>query len=414
MATAIERQQQHATAARELERFQELAGRFRRRLAPTRTATVPQRKPPTAPRRPSRPSSRPYATVLLSEIPWWQFAVRRAARAEAVRQAEREHERLLAQYARREREHAAEVERLRREAEAEQRLLGLAQQRLANGDPAAVQIAVRHALTTLPFSATLVALNGSVASVAVALPPPERSVPEREPAYTQTGKPTSRKLNQGERNDLFCEFICGAALAAARTGIAAATVLTEARVIVLVDRHGERQAVAHCAVRRGSCMSWNSDTDPVTAFYESNGTVEQAGRTRAVQPLDHEAELDVAPGATSATHQLLASSLTRAVGHELAASMPLRMLLAHTRGIGNAGAFVLLRRVSEACESELTAARNPPQMPLGAPSPCRCAYVPMWDTAGRLSLSEQDCAGCAGTPSASVGVRVGHGEPSAT
>ena len=205
------------------------------------------------------------------------------------------HQHLLDNFGSLEREHAAELERMRRETEAEQRLLEVARQRLTDGDPAAVELAVRHALRALPFSAALAGLNGSVASIAVALPPAEDAVPEREPSFTPTGKATSRKLNSGQRNDLFCELVCGAALSAARRSMAAASALTETRVIVLVDEPGHSPAVAHCAVRRANCERWRSDTDVVEAFYEADGCVERAGRTRAVQPLDRDAARDVEP-----------------------------------------------------------------------------------------------------------------------
>ena len=49
MATAAERQQQHAIALRELARFEEMLDTFRvRPLAPP-AATVPERRPPAAP-----------------------------------------------------------------------------------------------------------------------------------------------------------------------------------------------------------------------------------------------------------------------------------------------------------------------------------------------------------------------------
>ena len=65
------------------------------------------------------------------------------------------HQHLLDNFGSLEREHAAELERTRRETEAEQRLLEVARKRLADGDPAAVELAVRHALRALPFTAAL-------------------------------------------------------------------------------------------------------------------------------------------------------------------------------------------------------------------------------------------------------------------
>jgi hypothetical protein len=282
MATAAEREQQHAMAAHAGERFHELAGTFRRHPA-SPVAAKARARPAAAPvQRPARPSSASWAARLLDGIPWWQLAVRRAAREEAERQADQEHQRLIVTYEQRRQEQAAESERQQREQELEQQLLDLVHRRIDDGEPRAVSLTIGDALGRLPLAADLVSLKGSQAALRVSVPGVEAVVPEREPIYTAGGKPSTRKLNQTERNDRYAEVVCAAALAAARTALGVTASLERAAVLVCASG----APVAYCSLTSGAWRRWSSRTDVVEAFYDSDGWMEQAGRTRALQPLD--------------------------------------------------------------------------------------------------------------------------------
>jgi hypothetical protein len=227
----------------------------------------------------------PYASQMLATIPWWQVALRREARSEAERLADREHELLLTAFAAREREYAAELDRLQQEQAAEQRLLDSAHRRLEDGEPAAVSVAVASALKAAPVKASVVALRDDAVAIAVVVPGAELAVPAREPSVTAGGKPSTRKLNQGERNDLHCELVCSAAMTAARTALQAAGTLARANVVAVLSEGGSQMPVAYCSVGRDEWRRWGS-ADVVEAFYDADGWIEQSGRARAVQPLD--------------------------------------------------------------------------------------------------------------------------------
>jgi hypothetical protein len=287
VATAVERQHQHAMAVSAARRFDATVDGFRQEPARPRPARAKARTAAASVERPSRPSATPYAERLLAGIPWWQFAVRRAARQEGERQADLEHQRLIAKYEQRRQEQTAEAARLEREREVEQRLLDRVHQRIADGDAHAVALAVGTALDALPFAAELVSIDGHEAALRVTVAHTEGAVPEREPTYTAAGKPSTRKLNQTERNERHCELICGAALATARTALGVAPSLRRAAVVVRVDHGRELVAVAYCSVQSGGWTRWSSSqTNVMEAFYDADGWIEQAGRTRAVQPLD--------------------------------------------------------------------------------------------------------------------------------
>lgn len=295
MATAAERAHQHALAADAMERFRWKVDAFRR---PPRTGSLPSpavRQPPAAPAQPPRPSSAPIAQELIANVPWWQPAVRREARRQAERIADERHAALLRQFEQRKAVHVSELRRLDKEERSERRLLNLARRRLAESDPRAVGHAVRVALTSLPVPVGRVALDGDRAFVSAVVPPLAEVVPEREPARTSTGKPSTRKLGVGERNELYAELVCGTTLAAAAYALAAAPSLSTASAVVAAGPQNDSHAAAYCMLHRADVArlisSWR---DVIEAFFDCDGHFEERGRTRAVQPLDAERHPELA------------------------------------------------------------------------------------------------------------------------
>jgi hypothetical protein len=198
-----------------------------------------------------------------------------------------EHRRLLRKHEVRKAEIAREAERLELERQAEQRLLEVAHERLLGGDPAAIRVAVCAALKTHPVRTELAAVENQRIWLAVFAPPVESLVPERELSVTGSGKPTTRKRNKGDRNELYAEALCGAALGAARSALTAAPPVGHATVVVFAGDNPGHPPVAYCQVSRDDWKQWApSSTDVVTAFYDCDGIIEQGGRAREIRPLD--------------------------------------------------------------------------------------------------------------------------------
>lgn len=286
--TAAERQEAHRLATEEVRKFARSSSVHRRASSSARPRAVVRAVPraPEKPPEPKRPPETEFAAALLATIPWWRFGERSVARRLAKQQADDayrlsldNHRAVLAEHARRLEAHQATLQRLVDERDAEDRLLDRAHKRLTAGHRDASRRAIAAVLGELPAEAQLVGWHGDVALVAIRAPRLE-IVPEREPTFTSTGKPSTRKLNQGERNDLLAEFVASVCLAAAHRAAAAAPGVT-AVVAAAVD--SQRALLGYCEAGRKRVKL--SD-DPVSALYDADGDLRQAGRTRKLEPLD--------------------------------------------------------------------------------------------------------------------------------
>lgn len=298
MATAREREAAHrdaGSAERELERLTSLHRAAWRAPAAPEAPARPRPPEPAAPTRPREPGPSRFLTALLREIPWWRPAERRAAQDVARGQAQDAYQRALADHEQQLRAHARQVEdhrrvlaRLDAEQAAEQRLLDRGRQRLAAGDPAASARAIAQALSSLPNPARLVRLSGHEALIAVQAPDAERVVPERLPHWTASGKPTTRRLNQTERNEYHAEVVAAIVVAAGRRALTAAPGVSVATVAA-ISRSGEILAHARPTRGRGAV-----DDDAISALYDCDGDLEPRGRTGALAALPVEDRSDLA------------------------------------------------------------------------------------------------------------------------
>lgn len=286
MPTAYERQQQFAEADAAHQRLRHLIENFRAPLAAPAPVRAKLRQAGQAPSAPAGPEPRPFARALLRDVPPWQFAVRHAAQVLARQQAETAHEHALAQHQARLREHRAAQRRQEAEQRIEQRLLDTAFGMLEGGSPRHVRVALTDALERYKWPAQVVRVEKSFAAVRITVPAVDVVVPDREPSVTPGGKPTTRKLPQGERNDLYAEVVASAALGAARLALVSAPSLQRAGTAAFSDDQSRTNPIAWCSLRREALRAAEASDDALLAFYDADGLMEAAGRTRELRPLD--------------------------------------------------------------------------------------------------------------------------------
>lgn len=238
------------------------------------------------PREPKRPGVEPFAARLLAGVPRWRFGERRIARQLAEQHADgthqlalEAHQAALAVHDEQIAAHQRDVARLERERETEGRLLQMVHERLLAGDVAATSRAITAALEDLPVQAELVGWHQGAALVAVAAPTID-TVPERAPDWTASGKPTTRKLSQTQRNELHADAVAAVTIAAARRAQIAAPAVPSVVCAALDNR---RAILAHCRVSRAGDRP---SEDAVIALYDLDGQLEETGRTRKLAAVD--------------------------------------------------------------------------------------------------------------------------------
>lgn len=278
-----------------MDHFTRLTSLYLERAPEAQPRRAPERPPPPAPTPPSpptRPASARYAEPLLAGIPRWRGGERRIARQLAEQQADEAyrlgmeaHELQLEAHRQRVNERQEHLVRLRDELAAEQRLLDRAHERLMRGDKNASVPAISAALKALPTTSWFVGWRADEAMIAVAAPSLEM-VPEREPTFTSTGKPSTRKLNQTERHDLHAELVAAITLAAGHVATAASPGISGALVAALDD---VGDVLAHCRVDRQTPLH----ADPVTTLYDADGDINPVGRTHKLTAVDIDGLRDV-------------------------------------------------------------------------------------------------------------------------
>jgi len=242
--TDLERQQAHNLAKRQ---WDTLAAKTRvltaQPVSPLPQAGAPLVEPvPEPPAPPAAPDVRVLAARLFSQIPWWARGERRVARRLAGEQAAQLAERQAQAYERACGLHREAVdavglrnEKHRRDHATEQRLLTLLRDRLEAGDDAVVAFSTARLAASLAFRVHLHLERGRAIVLVPALD--IEDVPERVATETAAGKPTTRKLNKGERNAALAESIAARTTGAATVIAAGMPAATEVH-LAAVDRSG--------------------------------------------------------------------------------------------------------------------------------------------------------------------------------
>lgn len=150
--------------------------------------------------------------------------------------------------------------------------------RMQAADPAVVMPALDEAMADNPLEAVTVDVTDGHASLLMIVPDEAELLGEREPATTDAGYPTTRKMSQTRRNELYLAALSANLMATAVEAAAVAPAL---------------QAVTVVAVRRGS-----DDDGPVAALQADLDRLFPAstrvpGATRAVNQEDMAAAEDL-------------------------------------------------------------------------------------------------------------------------
>lgn len=250
---------------------------------------APERSPVPAVNPPSAPGRRPvseFAGPMLAGIPALYFGEKRVARALAAEQVEEAyeadveaHSREVVRYELRVALREQAVESRAKELEAEKRLLESAFQRLSAGDRRASELAIVAVLSKAPVSSRLVGWLGGRPVLRVDVPDGSE-IPERRPAVTPGGKPTTKKRSQTEVNDALAEVVASVTLAVGRAALSAAPGI-EGVEIVAIEPDGA--VVAQCALERGSIAKTRYAVDDLLA---NEGLISQSGRVRSLDEIE--------------------------------------------------------------------------------------------------------------------------------
>ena len=187
------------------------------------------------------------------------------------------------------------LERRRREVarDEEQARLDGEWQRLVGNDPPTVLAALDAAFEDNEAPAAPVNCEGDEVTVMVLFEPSD-AIPDKKPAVTPSGKPTLRKRNKTERNDLYVASMASNVLATVKEAFAAAPGIN--RVVVVAVRKDEVPRASrpllsclYCGrFKRGRFerLDW-SRSDPLTEIsLVPQALIERKGRTAEVVPLD--------------------------------------------------------------------------------------------------------------------------------
>lgn len=290
-----EREQRAAQRAQEL---QALAARVEHLLSLHRQEFPPARPPVAPPARPvdEKEIERRWLRRERAGIPWFRRRERRAARERARAAAARE----IAQERRRREE---EREALQRELDEHWRLL------CAN-DPPTVLETLEAAFADNEAPAAPIDCENGRATV-VLLVEGEELVPERVPTLTPTGRPTTRKLSQTDRNRFYRSWIFSNVLVTAKEAFAVAPGLAAVTVVALrreTNPFGETRLSALYAGTfsrdRFERLDFSRDDVLDAPLYAEEVRLETKGRTMAVRPLDLDKHPDLKDLVEAASSEL--------------------------------------------------------------------------------------------------------------
>ena len=215
-----------------------------------------------------------------AEHPFYAFARRRAARAQARDAAMAEHTQLVM---------AAHEQTV-----ADQRLLDEYWEQLLAGDPDTVLGALARALEDNDAESAPVGVEDDVASVVVRVPDAE-TLPQRIPGTTAAGNLSLRKATKTQWNALYTLMVAGYVVVTAKEVLAVAPSVREVSVVAIRrtarDAYGQREPETMLAARftRRSLegVRW-ADADALQVVTDASveHALEQKGVARELQPLD--------------------------------------------------------------------------------------------------------------------------------
>ena len=159
-----------------------------------------------------------YQRVAVEGIPLLKRQERGSAKAQAAKQAERDHAAML----------RAAGEQHRADQAALDHLWAL----LCANDPEIVLATLEEAFADNEAPAVAVGVEGDEVTLLVMVPSID-AVPERKPAMTAAGRPTMAMMTKAERNTLYASFVCGHVLLTLKESLAVAPGLGAVRIVVL-------------------------------------------------------------------------------------------------------------------------------------------------------------------------------------
>lgn len=285
MATAFEREQLFRAAVEDDRKLAQVSTLYRRQFPQPSAQEAPARPDPPGLTKPKPRPRQDFEPDRLSSVPRWQLAVRRVARDQAGELARRDHEQALAAHKKALGERDGTLARLKAERDAEGRLLIAAHQRLLDGNETVMRRTLATRLRDAPVPSSLVHLLDGHAHLALRALSLSSLVPDRAPTTTAKGTSTTRKRGQTETNNLYAEVVCGLALTAAAIALTAAPTLERVSVLVTEGTGRNAPVIAFCSVAREDLPKTREISDPIAAFYDNAGILEQAGRTHELKPL---------------------------------------------------------------------------------------------------------------------------------
>jgi hypothetical protein len=200
-----------------------------------------------------------------------------------------------------EQEIAEEEARRQRLREETQRALDESWRKLLDNDPETVLATLEDAFADNEAPATPVDCQGGRVTTIMLLDGPD-SIPERVPKLTSTGKPSSRKLNKTERNELYLGWMSSNLLATIREAFAVAPSIHAVTVVVLrrepMSPFGEeRLSVIYAGTlprEQTNRIVWDQPEALDAIFHADNLLIETKGRTKELVPVNLESHPDLA------------------------------------------------------------------------------------------------------------------------
>ena len=156
--------------------------------------------------------------------------------------------------------------------------------RLLVNDPSAVHAALTCEFARASDALSVVRVGGRSATIVVGSFG-VASIPSEAPSVTPTGRPTTRKRSQSERNDLYAELLAGIAIGSARHVLAVAPALKEVEVVLIA--HPEATPVLYARIPRGRLERVSPTLAAIRQVEDASDEfcLERKGRTQEVRPI---------------------------------------------------------------------------------------------------------------------------------